>query len=272
MALVSGGFRVYAGVRTERDGLELSAAAPPHRLTPLHMDVTCRDTLVDACKTVIAAEGAAGIAGLVNNAGIFIGGPLEFLPLDDLRRQFEVNVFGQIAATQVFLPLLRSARGRVILMGSISGRIATPLLGPYAASKFALEALADSLRVELSFWSIPVSLIEPGKITTPLWEKTLSRIDDLLQTLPDKAADLYRPMIKATINRASWRSQTGLPPESVAKAIIHALTAPSPRARYLVGLDAYLQALLVWLMPDKVLDGLIRRSMGLQTGPQTDTP
>src|SRR5258708_33287478 len=160
------GFHVFAGVRREVDGGALKQKASG-RLTPILLDVTDASSIKSAAAAVAASLDEEGLSGLVNNAGIAIAGPLEFLPIDELRRQFEVNVIGQIAVTQAFLPLLRKGHGRIVNMGSISGRLAFPLLGPYAASKFALRALTTALRMELRPWGIPVSIIEPSGIATP---------------------------------------------------------------------------------------------------------
>lgn len=257
------GFQVFAGVRKKSD-FDRLAQEGSSNLSPVFIDVTEGDSRKAAAEKVEKAVNGRGLQGVVNNAGTFVGGPLEYLPLEDLRRQFEINVFGQVAVTQTFLPLIRRGRGRVVLLGSTSGRLATPLLGPYAASKFAIEALADSMRLELAQWSIPVALVAPGNVATPMWEKTLARVQNLLDAFPQEAADLYRPMIEATVARGKQRGETGIPPETVAKAVEHALTAPRPKIRYLVGLDAKIQALLVWLTPDRLLDFLIWKSMGLK--------
>ena len=257
------GWRVFAGVRKQADADRLTEEASP-ALKPVFIDVTEPDRRAAAAETIQAAVGETGLQGVVNNAGTFVGGPLEYIPLEDLRRQFEINVIGQVAVTQTFLPLIRKGRGRVVLIGSTSGRLATPLLGPYAASKFAVEALADSLRLELAQWSIPVSLVAPGYVTTPLWDKTLNRVQELMAGFPTEAARRYQPMIDATVTRQKRRESSGIPPITVAKAIAHALAAGRPKTRYLVGLDAWLQALLVWLAPDRLLDYLIWKSMGLK--------
>ena len=169
------GFSVFAGVRKRCDGERLKAQSP--HIVPLLLDVTDAGQIAAAAETVGRAVGDAGLAGLVNNAGIVVAGPLEILPLDQLRLQLEVNVVGQIAVTQAFLPLLRKARGRIVNMGSFNGRIASPYLAPYAASKHALEALSDAMRLELRAWGIRVSVIEPGATTTPIWDKSLAAAD-----------------------------------------------------------------------------------------------
>ena len=256
------GLRVFAGVRKEADGERLKQQASG-RLSPVLLDVTDEASIASAAETVGAAIGDAGLAGLVNNAGISVSGPLEFLPLDDLRRQLEVNVIGQIAVTQAFLPLLRRGDGRIVNIGSSSGRMATPFLGPYCASKFAMEALTDSLRMELRPWGIPVSIVEPGSIATPIWEKALAEADELEKKLPQRARDLYGPSIAAMRQAAVKLAQAGSPADEVAKRVAHALTAKRPKTRYLVGRNALVEAALARLVPDRVRDGLIARQLGL---------
>jgi NAD(P)-dependent dehydrogenase (short-subunit alcohol dehydrogenase family) len=193
--------------------------------------------------------------GLVNNAGIAVAGPLEFLPVDELRRQLEVNVVAQLAVTQSVLPALRRARGRVVNMGSISGRSALPLMAPYAMSKFALEAMNDSLRVELEPWGIHVAIVEPGTIKTPIW--TRERPDP-----PEEARALYGERIDAFRRTAVERGTKGAPADDVAQVVEHALTADKPRTRYLVGRDAKLRA-RVERLPDRVRDRVfVRRLFG----------
>jgi NAD(P)-dependent dehydrogenase (short-subunit alcohol dehydrogenase family) len=195
------------------------------------------------------------LQGLVNNAGVAVAGPLEFLPLDELRRQLEVNLVGQLAVTQRLLPALRRGRGRVVNMGSISGRSALPFLGAYAMSKHALEAMTDALRVELEPWGIQVAIVEPGTIRTPIW--TRERPDP-----PPEANELYGTRLTAFRRKAVERGTHGAPAEEVAKVVEHALTSGRPRTRYLVGPDAKLRA-RVERLPDRLRDRLIvRRLLG----------
>lgn len=252
------GFGVFAGVRRDMDGQSLREAASA-RLTPLIIDVTEERSIEQAASAVTAAVGDEGLAGLVNNAGIAVAGPLEFLPLERLRGQLEVNVIGQVAVTQAFLPLLRRRRGRIVFMGSISGRLAGPFLGPYAASKFALEALTDSLRVELRPWDMHVAIVEPGSIDTPIWAKGLEAADALEQELPEAALALYRPYIDALRTAVEQTAAAGIPPDEVAKAVAHALMARRPKTRYLVGRDARMLALIARWVPDRLRDRLVRR-------------
>jgi NAD(P)-dependent dehydrogenase (short-subunit alcohol dehydrogenase family) len=249
------GWQVFAGVRKPEDAEALRRKGS-ERLTPVMMEVTDSESLKVAAKMVEEAVGEAGLDGLVNNAGIAVAGPLEYLPVEELRRQLDVNVVGQIAVTQAFLPLLRKARGRVVNIGSVSGRISVPLLGPYCASKFALEALTAALRMELQPWGIQVSIIEPAGIATPIWRKALAAGDRLAGDFPDEAMEMYRPMIETQRKRAIESDRTGLPRASVVRSVVHALTSPKPKARYVVGRTARLGELLRFL-PDRLRERLI---------------
>ena len=253
------GFRVFAGVRKEADAAALRGKAMG-RIAPLSLDVTDPAALGRAAAEVAGAVGDGGLAGLVNNAGIAVAAPLEFLPLDEFRRQLEVNVTGQLAATQAFLPLLRRGRGRIVNMSSIAGRIAGPMIGPYHASKFALEALSDALRLELRPWGLHVAVIEPGTIATPIWAKSGAAAEALLAALPARAHELYGPQIAAMRARAARAEGSGIPPRRVAEAVAHALTARRPKTRYLVGTDARIGALVARL-PDRLRDRLLLRRL-----------
>jgi NAD(P)-dependent dehydrogenase (short-subunit alcohol dehydrogenase family) len=261
LALDRAGFRVFAGVRKQADAAKLRTAGS-ERLEPLLLDVTDAAAIAAAAKHVEAALGGAGLGGLVNNAGIGIGGPLEFLELDELRRQLEVNVVSVVAVTQAFLPLLRRARGRIVNVGSIGGRLSQPLVGPYGASKFALEAISESERMELAPFGIEVALIEPGAIATAIWEKTESYAQAMLERLPAQATDLYGDATRSVLTALERQKRVAIPPDAVARAIEHALTAARPKARYLVGTDARIQALLARFLPDRWRDALIVRFMG----------
>ncbi len=260
------GWHVFAGVRKPSDGEALRAKAS-ERLTPVEIDVTDEASIARAAEQAVEATGDEGLGGLVNNAGISVAGPLEFLPLDELRRQLEVNVTGQVAVTQAFMPLIRQGNGRVVFMGSISGRLATPFLGPYAASKFALEAIADALRMELRPWGIQVSIVEPGSIATPIWDKGQAAADELEQRISPRARELYDPAIAAVRQAARDAAARGVPPGRVAKAVAHALTARRPKTRYLIGNDARVQLALASLLPDRARDPIVSRIMGLPGKP-----
>jgi NAD(P)-dependent dehydrogenase (short-subunit alcohol dehydrogenase family) len=247
------GFGVFAGVRKKEDAQALRARGAG-RIESLFVDVTDADSVASAAETVRRAVGESRLAGLVNNAGIAVAAPLEFLPVEELRRQLEINVVGQVAVTQAFLPHLREGNGRVVNVGSIGGKIAGPLLGAYAASKFAMEGLTDSLRRELEPWAIHVSIVEPGAVRTPIWERSLMAADALLYRFPRRALVLYGSEIERRRSSALKAARKGIPPEIVARAVAHALTAKRPKTRYPVGRDARVASVLVRLLPDRVLD------------------
>ena len=261
LQLAKRGHRVFAGVRSRSHAASLEAESP--RIAGLLIDVTDAASIEAAAKQVAAELASAGLAGLVNNAGIALGGALEFLALDELRRQLEVNLIGQVAVTQAFLPLIRRGRGRIVFVSSIGGRIAQPIIGPYNASKFALEAAADALRQELRPSKLHVAVIEPGSIQTAIFEKARPYGEEMLDKLPEEGKRLYADMGRAVIDAFSRIEKQAIPPERVARAIEHALTAPRPKTRYLVGIDARIQALLAWLLPDRARDWVIARVLGL---------
>lgn len=254
------GFQVFAGVRKPEAGEALRRAAlrETGSLQPLTLEITDADSVAAAVRTVEQATGDRGLQGLVNNAGIAIFGPLEFLPLDVLRRQLEVNVTGQLASIQGFLPLLRRGQGRIVQMGSVSGVVAPPFLGPYSAGKFATEALVDALRLELRAEGISVSIVEAGRIDTPIWEKTVLAFDAMRAELPAEAEERHGAVFEAL--RAAAARSGGEPPEAVAAAVLHALTARRPRVRYVIGADARARLRLRWL-PVFLRDWLLARRL-----------
>lgn len=254
------GWRVFAGVRREEDAESLRAGGSD-RLVPVTLDITDATQVGAVGELVGERVGEAGLDGLVNNAGIAVLGPLETIPIDDFRRQIEVNLTGQVAMTQAMLPLVRRATGRVVFVSSIGGRMALPFGAPYHAAKFGVEAVADCLRQELRPWKIDVAVIEPGSIDTPIWERGERIADDVASRAPAAQEELYGETIerfRAAVRRTAER---GIPPEKVAAAVVHALSASHPRTRYVVGADARGQALLKRLLPDRALDAAIRRAM-----------
>jgi NAD(P)-dependent dehydrogenase (short-subunit alcohol dehydrogenase family) len=256
LRLHSRGFTVFAGVRKAEDGAALQAAASD-RLVPLIIDVTKAATITKAASAI--AKSGIPLVGLVNNAGIAAAAPLEFVPIDELRNQLEVNVVGQIAVTQAMIPMLRAAQGRIVNITSIGGLIAGPMLGPYHASKYALEALTDTLRIELSPWGIQVAAVEPGQIATPIWSSAASRADRMLESMPAEAAELYGRGMAGARASAKNAEASGASPEKVADAVEHALTAKRPKTRYLVGSDAKAIARVVRHLPDRTRDRLMVR-------------
>ena len=225
-----------------------NAGDAPEKTTEHVFDVTDPEAIARAAAAIDELD------ALVDNAGIAIASPLEFLPPDELTRQLDVNVVGQLRVLQAFLPALRRSHGRLVLMGSIGGRSALPFLGAYAMSKFALEAMADALRIELAPFRIQVAIVEPGTIATPIWSKPQRRVDEL----PPGAADLYGARAEKFRRLAAERSADAVPAVEVAKAVEHALTTSKPRTRYVVGPDAKRRA-RVEKLPDRLRDRVLTR-------------
>lgn len=252
------GFSVLAGVRNQADGDQLCKEAS-ERLQPVLVDITNADQVVQLAETVSKIVGQNGLDGLVNNAGIAVAAPLEFLPIDEFRRQIEVNLTAHLMVTQALLPYIRQAKGRIINISSIGGRLAGPMLGAYHASKFAMEGLTDSLRQELAPWGIKVVSIEPGAIATPIWETGSNTADRLLAQMPPQAQQYYGASIDGVRTFAAKASTTGLAPEKVAEVIGEALTAPKPRTRYPVGTDAKFGTRIIAHLPDTWRDWMLAR-------------
>ena len=255
------GYRVFAGVRKQKDANSLKKEASKN-LTPITIDVTKPASITAARNRVQRAVGRSGVKALFNNAGVGHGGPIEFLPIEDLRDAMEVNLIGQAAVTQAFLPLLRKAeRPKILFTASIGGRIASPFMSPYNSSKFALEALADSLRRELMPWEIKVVVIEPGSIATEIWDKAGDTQKDRMSKMPAKAKKLYGAQMKTFGGVLQETASRGIPAEKVAKVVERAISRRNPRPRYLVGTDAKVDARLNALTSDRTFDRLIRRQM-----------
>ena len=248
------GFDVVAGVRKDEDAERLGAAG----LQTVKLDVTDA-AQVDALR---ARFRDGGLAGLVNNAGMAVAGPLEFVPIDSLRHQLDVNLIGQVAVTQAALPALRRARGRIVNVSSIGGRIALPLVSPYSASKFALEGVSDSLRRELRHLGVDVILIEPGGVKTPIWKKGSALADEMAADMPPEAVQLYGPMMDfLRAETVKIGERTGIDAIEVAKVIGTAMTASRPKTRYLVGREAKSRWAVAKRIPDRAMDSLIARAM-----------
>jgi NAD(P)-dependent dehydrogenase (short-subunit alcohol dehydrogenase family) len=254
LRLAESGFTVFAGVRKESDAREKDALH--ENIRPLLLDVTNAEQIAAAFSVI--RESGLPLYGLLNNAGIAVGGPLEYLPLDALRRQFEVNVFGTIAVTQGAIPLLRTTHGRIVTIGSIAGRFGAPFVGPYGSSKAAVAVLVDALRMELAPFGIRTVLFEFAAVKTPIWEKGRALKDELAGTLPEQALRDYAPFVDAMVRQIEHEEAGGLEPSLIADAILTAFTAPSPRARYVIGRQAKMQA-AVALLPHKTRDNMIRK-------------
>lgn len=253
--LAERGYRVFAGVRRESDAASLRAAAAA--IVPITVDVRDQHAVDTAVAQV--RETTDQLRAVVNNAGLPVPAPLEAMPIEDFEWQLDVNLTGALRVTQAFLPLIRSGGGRIVNISSVNGRVATRFNGAYCVSKFGLEALSDSLRLELRRWKIPVILVEPGAIDTPIWETTQVRAAEVADRVSGPAATLYAGVFRRT---REWRGappRWAIPATRVARVIHRAIRARRPSTRYVVGLDARVAILLKWLLPDRVMDRILAR-------------
>ncbi|WP_332642648.1 SDR family NAD(P)-dependent oxidoreductase [Aeromicrobium sp.] len=259
--LANNNIRVFAAVR------DLSSVSEHPLVTPVRLDVTSVEEALAAAETVRAALGDTTLRGVVNNAGIAVGGPLEFVDLDEFRKQLEVNVIGQLAVTQAFLPLLREhgavskVGGRIVFTSSIGGRVAAPFIGPYAASKHALNGMAESLRRELKPWGMAVSVLAPASVATPIWDKAGDQIDEVTGTLSPRAMELYGGTIESMRGMAKSARTGGIPASKVAEAAHHALFARRPKAEYIIGAEAKIMATASNLLPYRTFDKAVLREI-----------
>jgi NAD(P)-dependent dehydrogenase (short-subunit alcohol dehydrogenase family) len=252
------GFRVFAGVRKESDGERLRAAASDRLRIVYPLDVSNAEQIAAAARFVEEELAGAPLRGIVNNAGIATGGPLEAIDLDDFRKALEVNSVAPLAVAQAFLPMLRRSGGRIVNMSSIGGRVAQPFAGPYITSKFAIEAINDVLRLELIDWGIEVVAIEPGTIATPIWQKGSSQADEVLGKLTPEQRELYGKRLEKAAKVLARQDKRGAPPSKVADAVADALTSKRPKPRYLVG-DARVLLGLKTLLRTRLFDRLLHR-------------
>lgn len=257
--LTEQGFHVFAGVRKQEDADRLREI---NNVTPILIDVTDEAMIKKAALQVTDIVNEQGIAGLVNNAGIAVMSPLEFIPMGDLRQQIEINTIGQVAVTQAFLPLLRKAKGRILNISSLSGTMVFPYMGAYAASKHGLEAITDALRQELYRWGIDVISIEPGSVETPIWCKEEQSARQRVNSFPPEAEELYGTQLRQmerVINRTGHR---GMPVRQISEIIYEALIVKKPKPRYFIVKRGWRMRLLR-VLPERWRDAILRRAMGL---------
>jgi NAD(P)-dependent dehydrogenase (short-subunit alcohol dehydrogenase family) len=265
LRLAAHGHHVYAGVRKPADGTAVAAAAAGE-LTPLPLDVTDAAQIKAAVDAIAEHAGKAGLAGLVNNAGVGVFGPLEFTDIEAFRRQLDVNVTGQLAVTQAFLPLLRRARGRVVMIGSIGARFTPPFIGPLAASKGTLATMSTALRQELAPFDVRVALVEPGSIRSEAVGKLDADARQIMSEASPEERALYQEAFFHLISFFSTLHHRGSAPDAVARVVEHALTTARPRARYLAGRNARRMALVAALLPAAAQD-VLRRRLAHQPAP-----
>jgi NAD(P)-dependent dehydrogenase (short-subunit alcohol dehydrogenase family) len=253
-SLAAGGWDVLAGVRTDADAQRLSASG---RLSPVLLDVTDADHLA-ALEAVLPDR----LDALVNNAGVVVSGPMETVSTDDWRHQLDVNVVGQLAVTRAALPALRAASGRIVFVSSVNGRLSMPLIGAYCASKFALEAAADALRMELAPWGIAVSVVEPAQTDTDMWRTADTVAEETEAALDPEHRRLYAAHIAGLKKRIPVSQRMAVPTDRVTAVVEEALTARRPRPRYVVGTASRVQLAALQLLPTAARDRLLRLVAG----------
>ncbi len=261
LRLAAAGWDVIAGVRRAEDGQGLVDAGGG-RITPVTLDIT-DDAQIAALDQALPAA----LDAVVNNAGVVVGGPVEAVAPAELRRQLEVNVVAQAAVTQAVLPRLRASRGRIVFVSSVSGRVATPMTGPYNASKFALEGMADALRMELAPWGIRVVLVEPAQTDTDIWRQMNDLVDDAVTNASPAHRELYSKHIEGFRKSIPLSQRMAAPADGVAGTIEKALTVRRPKARYVVGANAKAQAIMAQLTPTPILDRMLRIGTGVPRRP-----
>jgi NAD(P)-dependent dehydrogenase (short-subunit alcohol dehydrogenase family) len=261
LRLAAAGWDVIAGVRRAEDGQGLVDAGGG-RITPVTLDIT-DDAQIAALDQALPAQ----LDAVVNNAGVVVGGPVEAVAPAELRRQLEVNVVAQAAVTQAVLPRLRASRGRIVFVSSVSGRVATPMTGPYNASKFALEGMADALRMELAPWGIRVVLVEPAQTDTDIWRQMNDLVDDAVTNSSPAHRELYAKHIEGFRKSIPLSQRMAAPADGVAGTIEKALTVRRPKARYVVGANAKAQAIMAQLTPTPILDRMLRIGTGVPRRP-----
>ncbi len=252
------GFRVIAGVLPSEDTSALKAV----NVTVLPLDITKREMIVDVAERLKAELDGLGLYGLLNNAGIAVSGPIEFVPMEEIRRQLEVNLFGHVQVTQTLLPLIRQAKGRIVNITSMLGRVTSAFSGPYCMSKYAMEAFSDALRLELAPLGVHVSAIEPGSIATPIWSKFQDQATELLDELPPEGRYLYAENYKQSIDAGLKWASAGISPQKVAKKVAHAFTSKRPKAAYIVGVDAHQAIFMKRLLPRRWFDTVLKLRYG----------
>ena len=249
--LAAKGWDVFAGVRSEKDAAKAKAASP--RIMPVILDITNSDHFA-ALDDLLPER----LDAVVNNAAVSVAGPMEAVTPSELRRQLEINVVGQLAVTQALLPRLRRSHGRVVFISSLNGRVCIPMLGAYCASKFALEAVADALRMELKSWDIPVVVVEPAQTKTDMWQNIPTAVEEMAAAMPAEMRQLYERHLPGLGKVIAMSQKTAVPPAKVAEVVEEALTARRPRTRYVVGVGPKLLLTFATILPAPVRDRLLR--------------
>jgi NAD(P)-dependent dehydrogenase (short-subunit alcohol dehydrogenase family) len=253
------GFHVLAGVRRDRDADAIRGPG----VEPLIIDITNPDHIRALATRVHADPQGRAVRAVVNNAGIGVNAPFEAFAIDEWRNLFEVNLFGHVAVTQALLPALIRSKGRVVNISSVGGKIAMASYGPYAATKFALEAVSDSLRREMAPLGVGVVVVEPGAVRTEMPVRAIATARELASAMAPEQSQRYRGLVQAiTAQTASHTtSGSGLPADAAAKVIARAVTARKPRTRYTIGRDAALLTRLTRILPDRTLDRVLAAAL-----------
>lgn len=259
--LAATGWDVIAGVRSQSDGAAVTELNP-QRISAVILDVTNAEHLA-----ALPAALPQRLDAVVNNAGIVVAGPIETLSPDDWRKQLDVNVIGQFAVTRSVLPKLRASRGRAIFISSVNGRLSSPLLGAYAASKFALEAAADALRIELRPWRVRVAVVEPAQTDTDMWRTADDMVVELETLMSAEYRALYDKHIAGMKRFIPMSKKMAVPTSNVVAVVEEALTARRPRARYLVGLGSKFQVSIMTSIPAALRDRIIAKVAGVPPTP-----
>jgi NAD(P)-dependent dehydrogenase (short-subunit alcohol dehydrogenase family) len=262
LRLAGRGWRVFAAVRKDSDARSLDAESGG-RLETILLDVTDHESITKAAREVAERLGGRGLDALFNNAGVGTTSPVEYTSLDQLREIFEINLFGQVATIQAFLPLIRAAKGRILNAGSVGDHISPPFAGSLASSKAAFASMSAALRLELRPQGIEVCILEPGAINTPAVEKTLGGVDRTIDALPPEGVELYAGPMRRVASAFTKKEHAGSSPEAVAAVVERALTDRHPRTRYPAGKDSLKLALLARFLPEKLVDVAILRNFGL---------
>nr|WP_171782333.1 SDR family oxidoreductase [Isoptericola halotolerans] len=257
--LAERGFHVLAGVRREQDGERLRQAGAE----PVNLDVTHAEDIARLAARIDAS--GKPLRAVVNNAGLAANAPVETLPLEDWRAVFDVNVFGAVALTQALLPALHRSSGRVVNITSIGGKVAMPAFGAYSGSKFALEAISDSLRQELAPHGVQVVIVEPGGMRTEMGSRGTSAAEGQLERMTPRQRDLYGETMSAFLGYAAALDRTGITADEAARTVMTAITAARPRTRYTIGREAALLSRLIRFVSDRTLDRMITRTLRSQT-------
>jgi NAD(P)-dependent dehydrogenase (short-subunit alcohol dehydrogenase family) len=251
------GFHVLAGVRRDRDADAIRGPG----IEPIIIDITNPDHIRALATRVHEDPQGRAVRALVNNAGMALNVPVEAFAIDEWRRLFEVNLFGHIAVTQTLLPALIRSKGRVVNISSVGGKIAMATYGPYAGTKFALEAVSDSLRREIAQFGVQVVVVEPGAVSTGLAGRAIATAHELVSTMTPEQCQRYGGLVQAITAQAASHTESGLPADAAAKVIAKAVTARKPRTRYTVGRDAALITLLSRILPDRILDRVLAAAL-----------